>query len=125
MDGFVLAYFTKFQVNRVIPITWIKDVDMHLEKFLNAGLNSAQIHTCFYTSNPNAFDAMGMPKIGFEPNFDAPFRANLDGDGRFAIKLKVYRGNAYLNTPCGDEFFKNFCIINFEIYYSNARWGSG
>lgn len=92
MEGFIIAYFKTANVNKIIPAAWVADVDTHLEKFLNAGLNSAQTYTCFYTNNAEAFDAQGLPKTDFPSNFDAPFRGDFDGDGRFAIKLKSYKG---------------------------------
>lgn len=107
MDGFMLAYFLKLKVNRVVPISWIHDVSSHLEKFLNAGLNSAQTYTCFYTNNPEAFDEIGMPKNDFEPDFNVPFRTDLNGDGRFAVKLKVYKG----------EYIEILTISNMNSFF--------
>lgn len=96
MDGFIVAYFTKIKINRIVPVKWIEDVEYHLEKFWNGGLNSAQTFICFFTNNAEAFDALGIPKGCFEPNFDVPFRDDFNGEGRFTIKLKAYRGITYL-----------------------------
>lgn len=92
MDGFIVAYFTRIKINRIVPVKWIEDVESHLEKFWNGGLNSAQIFTCYFTNNADAFDIFGVPISCFEPNFDVPFRDDSNADGRFTIKLKAYRG---------------------------------
>lgn len=92
MDGYIVAYFTKVKVNRIVPVKWIEGLESQLERFWNGGLNSTQTFTCLFTNNDEAFDTLGVPKGCFEPNFDVPLRDDFNADGRFTIKLKAYRG---------------------------------
>lgn len=56
----------------VIPKTWIKNENIIFEKFINQkGLNSDQTYLCYWTSNPEAVDENGEPKIAFAPDFGA------------------------------------------------------
>lgn len=75
--------------NLIVPKQWIKDIKKHKEKFYNNSVNSTQVHTCFYTNNPNAFRDGNFPA-----NFDLPARINLDGDGVFEVKIKAYKGKS-------------------------------
>lgn len=72
------------------------DINNHMEKFLNYGINSNQVFRCFYPSNEQAFDENGCPKSEFQPNFDLLLRDNFDVDGCFLGKIKKCRGIEFL-----------------------------
>lgn len=84
-----LRIFNKFVV---VPMTWIKGISGHIEKFMNQSINRNQIFLIYYTSNEAAF--LGdFPKKDFEPDFgNLVTRINNDGsfDGSFFGKLHTF-----------------------------------
>lgn len=93
---YYVVYLKSLHRNVIVPCNWVNNDTDHNEKHMNYGLNSSQTFICFYTSNPDAFEAENRPKIDFEPNFDAMFN-NVNGDGLFACKLKTFRSECIKN----------------------------
>lgn len=93
---YYVVFFKDLKKNYIVPKQWIKDIKLHKEKFYNNSVNHSQTFMCFYTNNPDAFDDDGIPKGNFPPNFDADVRTELDVEGLFHVKLKVYKGNLSL-----------------------------
>lgn len=94
---YYVVFFVDLTKNFIVPKQWIKDIKLHKEKFYNFSLNSNQIFTCYYTNNEDAFDADGLPKSDFPPNFAAPMRNDFDDDddneisGLYRIQFGLYR----------------------------------
>lgn len=90
---YFVVYLKKLNKNAILPISWIKDVENHFEKFVNNSINSSQKFQCYYTTDRNAFDENGVPRIDLEPNFDMHYVENIDDefDGCFEGKLKKFK----------------------------------
>lgn len=88
---YFVVFLKVLKKNIIVPKTWIKDLKKHKEKFMDLGLNGNQTYECFYTNDPEAFDEHDMPIKTYPPNFDLPFRRDLNGAGRFKVQLKKYR----------------------------------
>lgn len=93
---YYIVFFKDLNKSLIVPKLWLKDIKIHKEKFYNNSLNRAQTFVCFYTTNPMAFDDIGLPKGDFPPNFQERFRGDLNGDGLYLVKLKAYKGNKSL-----------------------------
>lgn len=92
---YFVVYIRKLQKNVVLPATWIRDIDDHLEKFINYGINSSQKFLCYYTNNEAAFDDEMHSHPDFKPNFAARMIDEIDTDGQydgcFIAKLKKFK----------------------------------
>lgn len=90
-EYFFVVHFQIINKNKIVPSRWIYEIDQHIEKFFNYGMNSSQRFRCYYTSNPSAFDEKGCPKIDWEPDFNLAMVQNLDGNelvnGCYVVKL--------------------------------------
>lgn len=89
---YFIVFFEAINKNVVLPANWIMEIENHMEKFLNYGINSNQVFRCFYPANKEAFDENGCPKSEFQPDFDLLLRDNFDEDGCFFGKVKKCRG---------------------------------
>lgn len=98
---YFVVYLKKLNKNAILPIPWIKDAENHFEKFVNNSINSSQ--KFLYTTDQNAFDENGVPKIRLEPNFDMHYVENIDDefDSSFEGKLKKFKSK-----------FRSVTIIN-------------
>lgn len=66
----------------IIPANWIYDIDVHLEKFINNGLNSNQWFSCCYTTKPEAFTD-NHPDKDFIPDYTLVLINEVNADERF------------------------------------------
>lgn len=71
----------------ILPQNWIKDIDEHLEKFLNRSLNKNQVFTCYWTTAKECTDRNGDIRLDFQPNFSASFGNIFPSDGCYLCKL--------------------------------------
>ena len=71
----------------VVPENWIKDVELHMEKFLNNSLNSSQKYICFWTNNVAARDHNGILRLDFPPDFNASISTAFPADGCYICRL--------------------------------------
>lgn len=94
-----VVYFIDLKKNIIVPKQWIENIKSHKEKFYNKSLNSAQIFTCYYTNQNEAFEEDGLPNGKFNPNFAARASKTLDGEGLYRVKLKAYKG-IFVNSVC-------------------------
>lgn len=90
MTMFFVMYLPTLKKNVIIPIEWINDVENHVEKFINNGLNRNQWFLCYYTTNPTAF-VDDQPNKNYIPDFTlalvTKFNPNGEFDGCFHGKL--------------------------------------
>lgn len=89
---YLIVYIRNLKKNLIVPISWVKDVDEHLEKFINNGLNTGQRFLCFYTPNTDAYEENGAPKSDYTVCFDLPLIQDLDEEGCFVVNLKKFKG---------------------------------
>lgn len=66
---YYVAYLSNFNVNIVIPVSWVYQSDKQWEKFVNVGLNSNQAHRIFYTQNADAWQN-DEPLLGYVADFN-------------------------------------------------------
>lgn len=73
--------------NRVIPQSWIKEINNQMEKFLNNRINTAQEFTVFYSEELGAVDLDGKPNENFIPDFDLEPIAEFPSAGRYKARI--------------------------------------
>lgn len=71
----------------VVPENWIKNIGLHLEKFLNNSLNSSQEHICYWTNSVVARNHDEILRLDFPPNFNLPLSSNFPADGCYLCRL--------------------------------------
>lgn len=72
----------------VVPANWIKNIELHIEKFLNNSLNSSQKHICYWNNSSTTRDHIGNLRLDFPPDFDAPFPSEFPATGCYVCYLK-------------------------------------
>lgn len=82
----------------VLPQNWIKDINEHLEKFLNRSLNKNQVFTCYWTDAAESIDRNGALKLDFEPDFRASFGNVFPSEGCYLCKLVRAKGMTTLHS---------------------------
>lgn len=95
---YFVVYLVELKKNVILPTGWIKDVSLHLEKFINNSLNRSQALLCYFTTNPAAFDDKNCPRTDWTPNFSSMVTSDggdLDGgfDGCFVGLLQQFKGD--------------------------------
>lgn len=92
-------YFVVFLIhdgiNIIVPKTWIKDCDDHLEKFLNFGMNSSQNFLCYWTECPEAFTSDGQAKLDYPPDNNKGMANRYPETGWYVCKIKKCRSKLY------------------------------
>lgn len=76
----------------VVPITWIENIDMHWEKFINESINRNQKFKVFYSQEPNAVDDFNRPDPSFEPNYQLQMDPEFPETACYTANLVGYRG---------------------------------
>lgn len=84
-------FMTQDRQRYIVPHSWIENLQDHLEKFINRGLNRNQTFTVFYTDNPDAFDENNVPRQSYHPNFAASPHRILPREGLYDCKLMNVR----------------------------------
>lgn len=96
---YFIVYLENLRKNVILPKTWIKDIDDHMEKFLNYGLNTVQRFMCFYTKNELTFDPInGSPYENYPANFDLPLNNTIDDEGFYTCQLKKFKSKYIKDT---------------------------
>lgn len=86
---FFVVFLPPLRKNVIIPANWIYNIEDHLEKFINNGLNKNQWFLFYYTTKPQAFvnNANDQPDEDFTPDFTldliTEIEAGDDFDGVF------------------------------------------
>lgn len=80
---YFVVFLREMQKNVILPMSWIKDIENHFEKFVNNSLNRSQLFLCFYPEDAHAF-VDGCPDENFEPDFNSEYC--------FIGKMKRYYG---------------------------------
>lgn len=65
----------------VLPYNWIKNIEAHIEKFLNEGMNSSQVHKCFWSPVRGA-----SARLDYVPNFGLGFKS-FPEEGNYLCRL--------------------------------------
>lgn len=80
---YYLVYINQIRQLRVVPHSWIRELNTHLEVFINDGVDSNRKFRVFWTNNPEAFDNTGTPRFGYRPNINAGFSSIFPNDGYY------------------------------------------
>lgn len=92
---YFVAHFLKSGKHVVVPKTWIHDIDVHWEKFVNNSLNRNQRFLCFYTESDEAYGEDGKPNGDFVPDFGLDVDPDFPKNGCYTVKLTYYKGKKY------------------------------
>lgn len=76
----------------VIPDQWLYDSQNQKEKFLNYGINSNQLHVCFWTNEPRARDPNGIISENYAPDFNAPYTSTFPSVGCYLCQVVKAKG---------------------------------
>lgn len=114
---YFVVYLLPSKQNVVVPENWIREFDIHLEKFFNCGLNSSQKYVCFWTNNSAARNN-GILQLNFQPDFNAPFSPTFPAEGFYKCMIRKAKGKfirfIFENYPT--FFFKKRRQIFFSLY---------
>lgn len=80
------------EYRQIVPHSWILDINKHVEKFMNRGLNKNQTFVVFWTSNSAAFDENQVPRAEFYPNLNANRSAQFPDEGLYECTIVSFRG---------------------------------
>lgn len=90
---YFVVYLNILKRNVILPASWIQNIDIHYEKFINNGLNSSQTYRCFHTTNEDAF-IEGRPDGEYHVDFSLRLieEGNLENyEGCFLGKIKKFK----------------------------------
>lgn len=90
--SYFLVLLDESQQFVVVPESWIRDLEkIVFEKFVAEGLNSDQLHVCYYSAEEHARHVQGTPNPLFVPNFNAPRVTNFPCvNGTYLCRLLKY-----------------------------------
>lgn len=89
---YLTVYILKSSGYTVIPDKWLKNVLSQEEKFFNNGMNSNQVHVCFWTDKLSARNSDGSISLNYAPNFDATFHNDFPNEGLYFCKVIRAKG---------------------------------
>lgn len=94
---FFVIYVIDARTHIVIPIKWVKDCDIIVQKAMNYSLNSNQIHRCYYSTNINQNGETTQVADFTKPLNDA---LPVNGDCCFLGKMKKYFRKKNIHPLC-------------------------
>lgn len=113
---YFVVFLPPLRRNVLIPVEWIFDIENHLEKFINHGLNSNQWFLCYYTTNPHAFTDDQQPDKGYVPDFTLDLITNVNAghefDGVFFGNLIRFKRKYFFFK---DKFKITFNYISYMV----------
>lgn len=113
---YYVVYLLDIGVNIVVPVQWIHQYEVQMEKFVNKGLNPCQKHSVFYTEIPDAYTDEGIPIANYENiSFDL-FAEVFPDEGLYEGKLIKYFGNYPTSFILSYNFGPNCVSIRMISY---------
>lgn len=94
-EMYFIVYLEKLNKNVILPSNWIKNIDLHFEKFINRSINRSQAQLCYYTTNAEAFEADNCPRKEWPASFVNMAHDPIDSqpfDGCFFGFLQYFKG---------------------------------
>lgn len=88
---YFIVFLLPTRKNIVVPYSWIDAVHLHIEHFVNYGVNSNIKIKVFWTNKSEAFDANGTPRIDYEPNFNAGSSNIFPNEGWYFGLLRKFK----------------------------------
>lgn len=83
---FFVVYFCSAKKHVILPVFWVKDHELMIEKFINLSLNKNQEHLCFWSNKQNA---QGEPHG--VANFNAPLANDFSSTNDVCFMGKLVR----------------------------------
>lgn len=75
----------------VVPFHWIAQIENHVQKFLNGGINTSQVHECYWSPLPRS-SARIDHLLDHVPNFNIGFKS-FPEEGNYLCKLLEAKRN--------------------------------
>lgn len=100
----------------IVPHSWILDINKHVEKFMNNGLNKNQTFVVFWTGNSAAFDENDVPRAEFKPKLNGNRAAQFPDEGLYDCNIMSCRSKFWI------LFFISYIVrlpyfgISFQLY---------
>lgn len=89
---YFVVYLTEANRNIVIPVRWVPEYEIYLERFFNHSVNTTQTHLCYYNACGDAINLNGQPNSEFEPNFEAEIKSELtESEGCYNCKIIAFK----------------------------------
>lgn len=82
------VYFFRAQKFLVIPVKWVKNYQIVVQKFMNYSVNTTQTHRCYFSENLNE-----NGETERDPDFCAPIADDIPANGDccfFACVVKYF-----------------------------------
>lgn len=93
---YYVVYLQDFNTYVTIPISWLRDDRTFLQKFMRQGMNSSQIHWCYYSDHHDSKIMRGhklVPNVDFKADFNAaPSRKFPCDGGSFECQVADFFG---------------------------------
>lgn len=98
---YFVVFFPNIRKNCIVPSSWINEININWQKFVNNGLNSNQMFSVFYSANAEALDKNGAPNPNFVPTFSNEIK-EFPEEGCYFGKILKYFGklNVCAHTRC-------------------------
>lgn len=110
---FVVFFFETSQY-KVVPYTWISGSNLHLENFINNGVNSNRDFYVFWTDKIEAFDRNGYARADYSPNLNAGCSNKFPAEGWYRCRIRKFK-SMYKNTSKSINF--SYLLGYFVICY--------
>lgn len=114
---YLVVYIHRARVFVAIPENRLNDMENLFEKFLNSGINSNQLHICYWTDSAAARNEKGEILLNYAPNFNASFITQFPEEGCYLckiVKAKCEFSHFFGFFPSWYEF-DQYCISKIKI----------
>lgn len=95
---YFIVYIHSIKQHRVVPTKWMREFDLHTEKFMNYGVNSNQSFLVFWTDDLSAFDIDGIPHLNVIANEAAAIRDDFPHEGWYKCRIVKFKGMEYFSS---------------------------
>lgn len=87
---YFIVHLIQSRENIVAPHSWISAVNLHIEHFINNGVNNNIKLLVFWTDKAEAFDENGTPRVDFEPNAQAGLSSQFPNESWYQCYIRQF-----------------------------------